>query len=158
MKDDIRVTEEELDALFPQNKSNETKLEDIRPRIQARCLLVLSLFGVWAVVVAYYPEYHLVSIYNERLLGKGVSESLSYARLFFAIVAVVFYLYSFYTDLFFRYANIALLIVLCGLLWIDLEMILLLYSFNDLMLPFFGLFAVKVVGVVLLWQNFRDVS
>ena len=119
---------------------------------------MLSLFGIWAVVVAYYPEYHLVSIYNERLLGKGVSESLSYARLFFAIVAVVFYLYSFYADLFFRYANIALLIVLCGLLWIDLEMILLLYSFNDLMLPFFGLFAVKVVGVVLLWQNFRDVS
>jgi len=66
--------------------------------------------------------------------------------------------YSFYKNLFFSYASVVLLIVLCGFTWIDLEVILLLSSSNDLMLPSLGLLAIKLVGVVLIWQNFRDVS
>ena len=158
MKDDIRVTEEELDALFPHNKINETKLEDIWPRIQVRCLLILLIFGVRAVVIVYYPEYSFVSIYNERLLGAEISVTMTHIRLFLAVFLSVIYLYSFYKNLFFSYASVVLLIVLCGLTWIDLEMILLLSSSNDLMLPSLGLLAIKLVGVVLIWQNFRDVS
>ena len=158
MKDDIRVTEEELDALFPHNKINETKLEDIWPRIQVRCLLILLIFGVRAVVIVYYPEYSFVSIYNERLLGAEISVTMTHIRLFLAVFLSVIYLYSFYKNLFFSYASVVLLIVLCGLTWIDLEMILLLSSSNDLMLPSLGLLAIKLVGVILIWQNFRDVS
>ena len=158
MKDDIRVTEEELDALFPHNKINETKLEDIWPRIQVRCLLILLIFGLRAVVIVYYPEYSFVSIYNERLLGAEISVTMTHIRLFLAVFLSVIYLYSFYKNLFFSYASVVLLIVLCGLTWIDLEMILLLSSSNDLMLPSLGLLAIKLVGVVLIWQNFRDVS
>ena len=65
---------------------------------------------------------------------------------------------SFYKNLFFIYASAVLLIVLCGLTWIDLEIILSLSAYNDLMLPSLGLLAIKLVGVVLIWQNFRDVS
>ena len=158
MKDDIRVTEEELDALFPHNKINETKLEDIRPRIQARCLLILLIFVLRAVVIVYYPEYSLVSTYNERLLGAEVSVPMTHIRLFLAVFLSLIYLFSFYKNLFFSYASVVLLIVLCGLTWIDLEIILLLSSSNDLMLPSLGLLAIKLVGVVLIWQNFRDVS
>ena len=61
---------------------------------------------------------------------------------------------SFYTNLFFSYASAVLLIVLCDLTWINLEIILLLSSFSDLMLPSLGLLAIKLVGVVLIWQNF----
>ena len=110
MKDDIRVTEEELDALFPHNKINETKLEDIWPRIQVRCLLILLIFGLRAVVIVYYPEYSLVSIYNERLLGAEVSVPMTHIRLFLAVFLSVIYLYSFYKNLFFSYASVVVLI------------------------------------------------
>jgi hypothetical protein len=156
MKGDIRVTEEEMKALFPHNRVLQTQLEKIRPRILTRCLLIVLIFAVRAVVVTYYPEFHLVTIYNERLLGADAAQSMTQIRLILAFFGCIIYLYSFYKNLYFRYANVIVLIVLFGLIWSDIEALLLLSSFGNLTLPSLGLIAVRFIAVVLLWQNYRD--
>jgi hypothetical protein len=156
MTDGPRLSDEEMSALFPHDKVPEVHLEAIRPRILIRCLLIVLIFAIRAVVVTYYPEYHLVTIYQERLIGADTAHSMIQIRLALAFFGSVIYLYSFYKNLYFRFANAIVLIVLFGLFWGDIEALFLLSSLGSLTFPSLGLIGIRLIAIVLLWQNYRD--
>jgi len=157
MKDEIRITEEEMSALFPYAKVPDTHLEEIRSRIMTRCALVVLLLAVRAIVVIYYPEYHFVTILNERLVNPEVVLEMTQFRLTFAAFGSLLYIYSFYKNLYFRFVNLTVLIVLCSLIVGDFQAFFMLSSFADLTYPAIGMISLRFIIAILLLQNHLDI-
>ena len=157
MKDDIRITDEEMSALFPYAKVPDTHFKTIQSRILTRLVLVILLLAVRAIIVIYYPEYHFVTVLNERLVNAEVVLQMTQYRLTFAAFSSILYLYSFYKNLYFRFINLAVLIVLCSLLIGDFQAFFMLSSFSDLTYPSLGMIALRFIIAILVLQNHLDV-
>ena len=147
-----------MGALFSLDKLPQEHLEAMRPRILKRCMLIVLIFSIRAVAVTYYPEYLLLNAFNERLFDPDAALNLTQVRLVIAFLGSIIYLYSFFKNAYFRIANVAVLIVMCALIWSDLEPLLVLYSFSDLTVPALGFIAIRFVAVGLLVQNYLDLN
>ena len=156
MKEHAHVSEEEMKALFPYQEVSKTYLESIRPRILRRCVLIVLLWGIRAVVVTQFPEYHLVSDFNQRLLDAESIQNLVNIRITMVLLGSAIYLYCCYKNLYFRSINVAALIIVCCLIWSDMELYL-LSSMSDFNKPSLAMIAFRLVPLTLLIQNYQDI-
>ena len=156
MIEKAHISEEEMKALFPYQEISKTYLESIRPKILKRCYLIVVLWGFRAIMVTQFPEYHLASDFNQRLLEAAAIESMVIIRLSMVFLGSAVYLYSCYKNLYFRSANVAALIIVCCLIWSDLELYL-LSSMSDLNNPSLAMIAFRLIPLTLLLLNYRDI-
>jgi len=157
MKYDIRITAEEMSALFPYIKVPKTHLEVIRPRILTRCSVVALLFLVRAIVIIYYPEFHCFSILKEGLANPELVMKVTQIRIALAFIISIVYLYSFYQNLYFRLVNLSVLVVLCALTIGDFQAFMMISSLDQLTHPSVAMIALRFTIVVLLFQNHMDI-
>ena len=156
MGEQSNVSEEEMRALFPHREVSIMHLESIRPKILVRCVLIIVLWGVRAVIVTRFPEFHMVSDLNVKLLNEEVIASLVKVRLAMVMFGSTVYLVSFYKNRYFRSVNVSALVIVCCLIWSDLE----LYLFSSMSMlnwPSIAMIAFRLVPLVLLIQNYQDI-
>ena len=156
MQENTHVSEEEMKALFPYREVSKTYLESIRPNILKRCVLIVLLWAFRAVIVTQFPEYHLASDLNQRLLDAASVENMVNIRLSMVLLGSAVYLFSCYKNLYFRSVNVAALIIVCCLIWSDMELYL-LSSLSDLSKPSLAIVAFRLIPLTLLIQNYRDI-
>ena len=130
IKHNIHITKEELAWLLPNEKVDDSHLKLIRSKILTRCVLIAAIFAMRALVITFYPQYHLCTIYDQRLPGTESIDTLNQFRLALAFVCSTIYLYSFYKNIYFKSANVAALFIFGSLIWSDFEALLLLQSFT----------------------------
>ena len=156
MEHNIRVTKEELAWLLPNETVDDSHLELIRSKLLTRCLIMAAIFVVRAFVITYYPQYHLCTIYDQRLPGTESIDTLNQLRLAITFVCSSVYLYSFYKNLYFRSANVAALFVFSGLIWSDFEALILLESFSKLTYGSLVMIFIRLSVGALLLLNYLD--
>lgn len=156
MREKTHVSEEEMKALFPHQEVSKTYLESIRPRILKRCVLIVLLWGFRAIMVTQFPEYHLASDLNQQLLDAASVDSMVNIRLSMVLLGSAVYLYSCYKNLYFRSVNVAALVIVCCLIWSDMELFL-LASMSNLSNPSLAMVAFRLIPLALLIQNYRDI-
>ena len=156
IKHNIHITNEELAWLLPHEKVVDSHLKSIRSKILTRCVLIAAIFALRALVINFYPQYHLCTIYDQRLPGTESIDTLNQFRLALAFVCSVIYLYSFYKNIYFRSANVAALFVFGSLIWSDFEALLLLQSFTQLTYASLGMIFIRLMVGVLLLLNYLD--
>ena len=156
MQEHTHVSEEEMKALFPYQEVSKTYLESIRPKILKRCVLIVLLWGFRAIMVTQFPEYHLASDFNQRLLDTASVENLVTIRLSMVFLGSAVYLYSCYRNLYFRSVNVAALIIVCCMIWGDMELYL-LSAMGDLSKPSLAMVAFRLIPLSLLIMNYRDI-
>ena len=146
-----------MSAPFPYAKVPDTHFKTIQSRILTRVIAVVLLLAARAIVVIYYPEYRFVTVLNERLINADMVLQMTQFRITLAAFSSILYLYSFYKNLYFRFVNLTVLIVLCSLLAGDFQAFFLLSSFSDLTYPFIGMISLRFIIAILLFQNHLDV-
>jgi|TARA_B110000503_G_scaffold111056_1_gene166180 hypothetical protein len=157
MKNSV-ATKEEMAFLFPKLTVFETHIKAKRPRILNRCMLIVLIFTVRAFVINYFPQYHLYTIFDGRLVGTEATDTLTLARLTLSLFCSAIYLYSFYKNAYFRSANVAVLMVFCSLIWSDFGSLLLLDSLRNLTYSSLAMIAIRLMVGVLLLLNYLDVG
>ena len=143
-------------ALFPYQEVSITHLESIRSKILVRCVLIIVLWGVRATIVTKFPEFHLVSHLDEKLLSGEVIANLMKVRLSMVVFGSAVYFFSFYKNLYFRSVNVIALIIVCCLIWSDLE-VYLLSSMSILNYPSLAMIVFRLIPLALLIQNYQDI-
>jgi hypothetical protein len=156
MIEKAHVSEEEMKALFPYREVSKTYLESIRPKILKRCVLIVILWGFRAIMVTQFPEYHLAYGFNQRILDAASVDSMVYIRLSMVLLGSAVYLYSCYKNLYFRSVNVAALIIVCCLIWSDMELYL-LSAIGNLSNPSLAMIAFRLIPLSLLILNYRDI-
>jgi hypothetical protein len=157
MKNSV-ATKEEMAFLFPKLTVFETHIKAKRPRILNRCMLIVLIFTVRAFVINYFPQHHLYTIFDGRLVGTEATDTLTLARLTLSLFCSAIYLYSFYKNAYFRSANVAVLMVFCSLIWSDFGSLLLLDSLRNLTYSSLAMIAIRLMVGVLLLLNYLDVG
>ena len=107
-------------------------------------------------MVTQFPEYHLASDLNQQLLDAASVDSMVNIRLSMVLLGSAVYLYSCYKNLYFRSVNVAALIIVCCLIWSDMELFL-LASMSNLSNPSLAMVAFRLIPLALLIQNYRDI-
>tara|TARA_B110000046_G_scaffold150708_1_gene159217 strand:- start:5550 stop:5852 length:303 start_codon:yes stop_codon:yes gene_type:complete len=98
----------------------------------------------------------MVSDLNVKLLNEEVIASLVKVRLAMVMFGSTVYLVSFYKNRYFRSVNVIALVIVCCLIWSDLE----LYLFSSMSMlnwPSIAMIAFRLVPLVLLIQNYQDI-
>lgn len=150
------VSEEEMRALFPYREVSVTHLESIRSKILIRCILIIVLWAVRTLIVTRFPEFHMVSHLNEKLLSGDVIGDLLKVRWAMVIFGSSIYMFSFYKNMYFRSVNVVALVLVCCLIWGDLELYL-FSSMSILNYPSLAMIIFRLIPLVLLIQNYRDI-
>ena len=156
MKEKAYVSPEEMAALFPRQEVANCYLDSIRPKIIKRCVLIVLLWVSRAVIVTQFPEYHLVSDFDQKILDPAAIASLVTIRLSMLILGSFIYVYSCYTNFYFRSVNVIALVVVCCLIWGDMELYL-MSSFGNLNNAYLAMVAFRLLPLTLLIQNYRDI-
>ncbi len=153
--DDIIVTEEELRALLAHHEVSDERLKGLRPIIYVRSFLVALIIAARVVIAIYFPEYLAVTIYSEQLLDSESVRLMIQLRLILAFVVATVYIYSLHNNFYFRSVNVALLVIFSSLFWSDLESII-FPALIDLTYPSIGVVLFRMVPLIFLIQNYRD--
>ena len=156
MSSHSKVSPEELEALFPQYEVTPEKMSQVEQRIRTRCLLI-SVFWLLRIFLAvYFPEFILVTREENPLLSSDGMEALLLIRIVLLAIGTPMYLWSFFTNSYFRTVNVAALIIVCCLLWSDME-VYIISSISDLALPSLGIIAFRFIPLTLLFLNYLDI-
>ena len=83
------VSKEELKALLPHIEVSEDILKAGRSRISMRCLAICLILFVRIVVSIFFPEYHLVTITEHKLLDKSTADMVLYLRLIVLVILIL---------------------------------------------------------------------
>lgn len=156
MKERAYVSPEEMAALFPRQEVANGYLDLIRPKIIKRCILIVLLWVLRAVIVTQFPDFHLVSDFDQKILDPDAIASLVTIRLSMLILGSFIYLYSCYTNFYFRSVNVIALVVACCLIWGDMELYL-MSSFGNLNNAALAMIAFRLLPLTLLIQNYLDI-
>ena len=156
MSTQSKVSPEELAALLPQYEVTPEKMSRVEKRIRNRCILIGVLWLIRIVIVWFYPDYVLVTRAETRLLSSDDVSGLFLVRVSMAAVGVGVYLWSFVTNHYFRTINVLALIVVCCLIWSDIE-VYVLSSMADLTLPSLGMIMFRFIPLTLLFLNYLDI-
>jgi len=151
-----KVSPEELDALFPQYEVTPALMSRVETRIRNRCLLIAVLWTFRIFLAVYFPEFVLVTREQNPLLSSDGMEALLLIRIVLLAFGILIYLWSFFTNYYFRTINVIALIVVCCLIWSDME-VYILSSLSDLALPSLGMIAFRFIPLTLLFLNYLDV-
>ena len=151
-----KVSPEELEALFPQYEVTPALMSRVETRIRNRCLLVAVFWTFRIFLAVYFPEFVLVTREQNPLLSSDGMEALLLIRIVLLAFGILIYLWSFFTNYYFRTVNVIALIIVCCLIWSDME-VYVLSSLSDLSLPSLGMIAFRFIPLTLLFLNYLDV-
>ena len=151
-----KVSPEELDALFPQYEVTPARMSRVEHRIRTRCILIAVFWAFRIFLAVYFPEFVLVTREQNPLLSSDGMEALLLIRIVLLAFGILIYLWSFFTNYYFRTINVIALIVVCCLIWSDME-VYILSSLSDLALPSLGMIAFRFIPLTLLFLNYLDV-
>jgi len=151
-----KVSPEELDALFPQYEVTPARMSRVENRIRTRCVLIAVFWAFRIFLAVYFPEFVLVTREQNPLLSSDGMEALLLIRIVLLAFGILIYLWSFFTNYYFRTINVIALIVVCCLIWSDME-VYILSSLSDLALPSLGMIAFRFIPLTLLFLNYLDV-
>jgi hypothetical protein len=151
-----KVSPEELDALFPQYEVTPALMSRVETRIRNRCLLVAVFWTFRIFLAVYFPEFVLVTREQNPLLSSDGMEALLLIRIVLLAFGILIYLWSFFTNYYFRTVNVIALIIVCCLIWSDME-VYVLSSLSDLALPSLGMIAFRFIPLTLLFLNYLDI-
>ena len=156
MTNQSKVSPEELDALFPQYEVTPALMSRVETRIRNRCLLIAVFWTFRIFLAVYFPEFVLVTREQNPLLSSDGMEALLLIRIVLLAFGILIYLWSFFTNYYFRTVNVIALIVVCCLIWSDME-VYVLSSLSDLALPSLGMIAFRFIPLTLLFLNYLDI-
>jgi len=151
-----KVSPEELDALFPQYEVTPARMSRVENRIRTRCVFIAVFWAFRIFLAVYFPEFVLVTREQNPLLSSDGMEALLLIRIVLLAFGILIYLWSFFTNYYFRTINVIALIVVCCLIWSDME-VYILSSLSDLALPSLGMIAFRFIPLTLLFLNYLDV-
>ena len=151
-----KVSPEELDALFPQYEVTPARMSRVENRIRTRCILIAVFWAFRIFLAVYFPEFVLVTREQNPLLSSDGMEALLLIRIVLLAFGILIYLWSFFTNYYFRTINVIALIVVCCLIWSDME-VYILSSLSDLTVPSLGIIALRFIPLTLLFLNYLDV-
>ena len=151
-----KVSPEELDALFPQYEVTPALMSRVETRIRNRCLLIAVFWTFRTFLAVYFPEFVLVTREQNPLLSSDGMEALLLIRIVLLAFGILIYLWSFFTNYYFRTVNVIALIIVCCLIWSDME-VYVLSSLSDLALPSLGMIAFRFIPLTLLFLNYLDI-
>lgn len=151
-----KVSLEELDALFPQYEVTPARMSRVENRIRTRCILIAVFWTLRIFLAVYFPEFVLVTREQNPLLSSDGIETLLLIRIVLLAFGILIYLWSFFTNYYFRTINVIALIVVCCLIWSDME-VYILSSLSDLALPSLGMIAFRFIPLTLLSLNYLDI-
>jgi hypothetical protein len=151
-----KVSPEELDALFPQYEVTPALMSRVETRIRNRCLLIAVFWTFRVFLAVYFPEFVLVTREQNPLLSSDGMEALLLIRIVLLAFGILIYLWSFFTNYYFRTVNVIALIIVCCLIWSDME-VYVLSSLSDLALPSLGMIAFRFIPLTLLFLNYLDI-
>ena len=151
-----KVSPEELDALFPQYEVTPARMSRVENRIRTRCVLIAVFWAFRIFLAVYFPEFVLVTREQNPLLSSDGMEALLLIRIVLLAFGILIYLWSFFTNYYFRTINVIALIVVCCLIWSDME-VYILSSLSDLALPSLGMIAFRFIPLTLLFLNYLDI-
>ena len=156
MTNQSKVSPEELDALFPQYEVTPALMSRVETRIRNRCLLIAVLWTFRIFLAVYFPEFVLVTREQNPLLSSDGMEALLLIRIVLLAFGILIYLWSFFTNYYFRTVNVIALIIVCCLIWSDME-VYVLSSLSDLALPSLAMIGFRFIPLTLLFLNYLDV-
>ena len=156
MTNQSKVSPEELDALFPQYEVTPALMSRVETRIRNRCLLIAVFWTFRVFLAVYFPEFVLVTREQNPLLSSDGMEALLLIRIVLLAFGILIYLWSFFTNYYFRTVNVIALIIVCCLIWSDME-VYVLSSLSDLALPSLGMIAFRFIPLTLLFLNYLDI-
>mgnify|MGYP006108168079 FL=1 len=151
-----KVSPEELDALFPQYEVTPALMSRVETRIRNRCLLIAVFWTFRIFLAVYFPEFVLVTREQNPLLSSDGMEALLLIRIVLLAFGILIYLWSFFTNYYFRTVNVIALIVVCCLIWSDME-VYVLSSLSDLALPSLAMIGFRFIPLTLLFLNYLDI-
>jgi hypothetical protein len=156
MVDNSKVSQEELQALLPQYEVSPQKMSRIEKRIRNRMVAIVVIWIVRIIFVSFYPEYHMFTRAETQLLSSATVYNLLLIRVSLLVVGVCIYCASFYYNKYFRTANVVALIIVCCIIWSDME-VYILSSIGDLTIPSLGMIMIRFIPLTLLVLNYIDV-
>ena len=156
MTNQSKVSPEELDALFPQYEVTPALMSRVETRIRNRCLLIAVFWTFRIFLAVYFPEFVLVTREQNPLLSSDGMEALLLIRIVLLAFGILIYLWSFFTNYYFRTVNVIALIIVCCLIWSDME-VYVLSSLSDLALPSLAMIGFRFIPLTLLFLNYLDV-
>ena len=156
MAEHSKISQEELDALMPYYEVSPVKMSRIEKRIRNRCIAIVIIWITRIIFVAFYPEFHLVTRAETKLLTSALVDNLLLIRISLLIIGTTLYLGSFVYNRYFRTVNVAALIIVCCIIWSDME-VYILSSVGDLSIPSLGMIMLRFIPLTLLFLNYLDV-
>ena len=156
MANQSKVSREELEALLPQHEVSSEKMSRVETSIRNRCILIVVFWAFRIFLAVYFPEFILVTREQNPLLSSDGMETLLLIRTSLLLFGTPIYLWSFFTNYNFRTANVIALIVVCCLIWSDME-VYVLSSLSDLALPSLAMIGFRFIPLTLLFLNYLDV-
>lgn len=156
MAEHSKISQEELEALLPQYEVSPQKMSRIEKRIRNRCYAIVVIWILRIIFVAFYPEFHLVTRAETKLLTPETVDYLLLVRISLLIIGASIYLTSFLYNRYFRTVNVLALVIVCCITWSDME-VYILSSVGDLSIPSLGMIMIRFIPLTLLFLNYLDV-
>ena len=156
MAEHSKISQEELEALLPQYEVSPQKMSRIEKRIRNRCYAIVVIWILRIIFVAFYPEFHLVTRAETKLLTPETVGYLLLVRISLLIIGASIYLTSFLYNRYFRTVNVLALVIVCCIIWSDME-VYILSSVGDLSIPSLGMIMIRFIPLTLLILNYLDV-
>ena len=156
MSNRSKVSVAELQALLPQYEVSSDKMSRVEDKIRTRCILIAAFWMFRIFLAIYFPEFILVTRAEAQLLSSDGMDALLLIRISMVIFGTFIYLGSFFTNHYFRTVNVLALVLVCCLIWSDME-VYILRSISDLTLPSLGMIALRFIPLTLLFLNYLDV-
>jgi len=156
MSNHSKVSSEELDALLPQTEVNPRQMSQVERKIRTRCILIASFWLLRIFLVTYFPEFILATRAETQLLTPDEVNGLLLIRISMVALGASIYLFSFFTNHYFRTVNVLALVIVSCLIWSDME-VYILSSIGDLTLPSLGMIMLRFIPLTLLFLNYLDI-
>lgn len=148
------ISENEMLALFPERASMDAWKQTKR-RILYRTLLIVAAIAARLFLISFYPELHLQSVFEAKVIDREAISSLVIARSLLLSVMGSVYIYSQLSDRHFKIISVMGLVVCSALMWGDLQ-IFLLAELPGITMISIGFFALRIWVLYLLLQNYLD--
>lgn len=156
MSNHSKVSLEELDALFPQTEVTIHQMSRVEKKIRTRCILISAFWLFRIFLTIYFPEFVLATRAETQLLSPDEVNGLLLIRISMVALGASIYLFSFFTNHYFRTVNVLALVIVSCLIWSDME-VYILSSIGDLTLPSLGMIMLRFIPLTLLFLNYLDI-
>ena len=156
MANNSKVSPDELAALFPHYEVSSQKMSQVEKKIRTRCILIAVFWMLRIFLAIYFPEFVLVTREENPLLTDEGLHTLLLIRICLLFFGILIYLWSFFTNQYFRTVNVFALVIVCCLIWSDME-VYILSSLSDLAMPSLVMIAFRFIPLTLLFLNYLDV-